>query len=284
MVLMFIQMRPKQWTKNLLCFSALIFSFEKLAEYSLLKSLAGFVIFCFVSSCVYILNDFFDREADRQHPTKRFRPMASGQLNPTLALCTGAMILLLSLLSSFVLDSYFGLVVLFYFVLNVAYSMKLKHMVIIDVMSVATGFVIRAVAGGLVIGVNLTPWFLLCTLLLSLFLAISKRRHEFILAQSDDSKLRYVLQFYNKDLLDQMNGIVTTATIMSYALFTFTSGHSLYLMTTIPLVLYGVFRYFYLMHVEGKGGSPDKLLFEDKHILITVLLYGLLVALILKFE
>lgn len=273
------QLRPKQWTKNTLVFAALIFSIDKASKIMVAKTIIGFVLFCLVSSCVYILNDYLDREADRNHPTKRFRPMASGQLSPHLALTLGAIILVLSISTALYISIPFGLLLVLYFVINVAYSISLKHKVIIDVMVVAFGFVIRAIGGGVIIGVNLTPWFLLCTMLLSLFLAIGKRRHEFILAQSNDSAHRKVLHFYSKELLDKMNSIVTTATIMSYSIFTF--ERSIYLMLTIPLVIYGIFRYLYLIHVEGKGGSPDKLLLEDKHILCTVLLYVVSVLVII---
>lgn len=276
-------MRPKQWTKNVLVFAALIFTPNGYAVNNLYNALLGFILFSLISSCVYIVNDFMDREADRQHPTKRFRPMASGALNPHVTLAFGGFILLCCLSVATVINLPFALLLTLYFILNVAYSISLKHVVIVDVMIVASGFVFRAIGGGLLINVKLTPWFLICTMLLSLFLAISKRRHEYILSLEKDASHRKVLQFYSKDLLDQMNSIVTTATIISYALFTFTSGKSIYLMWTIPIVLYGIFRYLYLIHVEGKGGSPDKLLFEDKHILCTVLLYALAVVVILSF-
>lgn len=282
LVLLFQQLRPKQWTKNTLVFAALIFSIDKASEIMVVKSLIGFFLFCLVSSCVYILNDYMDREADRNHPTKRFRPMASGQLNAQLALAVGVLILVFSISTALYISIQFGLLLILYFVINVGYSISLKHKVIIDVMIVASGFVIRAIGGGVIIGVNLTPWFLLCTMLLSLFLAIGKRRHEFILSQNSESAHRKVLQFYNKELLDQMNSIVSTATIMSYSIFTF--ERSIYLMLTIPFVIYGIFRYLYLIHVEGKGGSPDKLLLEDKHILCTVVLYVVSVLVIIGFE
>jgi len=282
LVLMIQQLRPKQWTKNTLVFAALIFSINKVSIAMLAKTFVGFILFCLVSSCVYILNDYMDREADRNHPTKRFRPMASGQLNPQLALTLGILLLVFSISVALYISITFGLLLILYFVMNVMYSISLKHKVILDVMIVASGFVIRAIGGGVIIGVNLTPWFLLCTMLLSLFLAIGKRRHEFILSQENEYAHRKVLQFYNKKLLDQMNSIVTTATIMSYSIFTF--ERSIYLMLTIPLVVYGIFRYLYLIHIEGKGGSPDKLLLEDKHILCTVLLYVVSVLIIIGVE
>lgn len=282
-VLLFRQLRPKQWTKNLLVFAALIFSFPNVNTEMLIRSVVAFFLFSFVSGCVYILNDFVDREADRQHPKKRYRPMASGALNPYVALVFGAILLVCSLALATYLEPRFGLVLFVYFVMNVAYSFRLKHVVIVDVMIIALGFVFRALGGGLVIEVPVTPWFFICTLLLALFLAISKRRHELILLENNMGSHRKVLDNYSKDLLNQLNSIVTTATIMSYGLFTFTSGRTQYLMATIPFVIYGIFRYLYLIHIEDKGGSPEEVLLKDKHILFTVILYALSVIIILKY-
>ncbi|WCK56855.1 decaprenyl-phosphate phosphoribosyltransferase [Aneurinibacillus sp. Ricciae_BoGa-3] len=279
----FEQLRPRQWTKNILVFAALIFSIKKSNVDMLFHSIIGFFLFCFVSSSVYVLNDFVDREADRQHPEKCKRPMASGAINPYGALFMGTVLLVFSLAAAFTFSPLFAVLLLVYFALNVAYSFKLKHVVILDILIIASGFVFRAIGGGLVINVQLTPWFLICTLLLSLFLAISKRRHELYLLQSNKGSHRKVLDSYSLDLLNQFNSIVTTATIMSYALFTFTSGHTIQLMWTLVFVLYGVFRYLYLIHMEGKGGKPEKVLFQDRHILVTVLLYGFSVVLILFY-
>ncbi|ASS73892.1 decaprenyl-phosphate phosphoribosyltransferase [Tumebacillus algifaecis] len=281
--LLFQQLRPKQWTKNLLVFAALIFSFQVANVDLLIRSVAGFLLFCFVSGCVYILNDFVDREADRQHPEKRDRPMASGALNPYLALSFGFVLLLAAIAVGLYLEPLFGVLLIVYFAINVAYSFRLKHVVIIDVMIIASGFVFRAIGGALVIDVPFTPWFLLCTMLLALFLAISKRRHELYLLQNNKGSHRKVLESYSPELLNQLNSIVITATIMSYALYTFTSGHTIHLMWTIPLVIYGIFRYLYLILMEEKGGKPERDLFQDKHILITVLLYGLAVVVILNY-
>ncbi|MGM1045178.1 4-hydroxybenzoate polyprenyltransferase [Paenibacillus uliginis N3/975] len=272
-ILLIKQLRPKQWTKNLLIFAAPLFSFETVSASTLIDSIIGFFLLCFVSGCVYIVNDYMDREADRNHPVKRHRPMASGRLNPTLALMFGALLLTSSLVISYVLNPLFTGLLGLYFVMNVGYSLRLKHVVIIDIMIIAAGFVLRAIAGGLVIHVPFTPWFLLCTMLLSLFLAIGKRRHELVLLQNEKGSHRKVLDHYSLELLDQFSGIVTTATIISYSLFTFTSGRTIHLMWTIPLVIYGMFRYLYLIHIEKKGGSPDRILFEDMHILVTVLIY-----------
>jgi 4-hydroxybenzoate polyprenyltransferase len=282
-IMLLKQLRPKQWTKNILVFAALVFSPSVYDLNNIYMVLLGFVLFSLVSSCVYIVNDYMDIEVDRKHPTKRFRPMASGALNPQLTLIFGGILLISCLTCSLILSIPFALLLALYFLINVAYSINLKHVVILDVMIVASGFVLRAIGGGLIINVKLTPWFLICTMLLSLFLAISKRRGEFMSASENSISQRKVLKFYNKDLLDQMNTIVITSTIISYSLFTFTSGKTVYLMWTIPIVLYGIFRYLYLIHVEGKGESPDKILFEDRHILISAILYAISVIFILNY-
>ncbi|MDQ0215255.1 4-hydroxybenzoate polyprenyltransferase [Oikeobacillus pervagus] len=281
--LLFIQLRPKQWTKNLLIFAAPIFSLKIVTLLSFIQSVVGFFLFCFVSGCVYILNDFMDREADSMHPIKKHRPMASGRLNPYMAICFGLFLLIGSLIGSYILNPFFMLLLLAYFILNLLYSLKLKHVVIMDIMIIAMGFVFRAIGGGIVIQVPFTPWFLLCTMLISLFLAISKRRHELLLLNKDKGTHRKVLESYSSQLLDQLNTIVATSTIISYSLFTFFSGRTIQLMWTIPLVIYGIFRYLYLIHMEDKGGSPEKVLFEDRHILVTVGLYAITVFMILYF-
>nr|WP_240463686.1 decaprenyl-phosphate phosphoribosyltransferase [Paenibacillus apiarius] len=285
LTLLFTQLRPKQWTKNLLVFAALLFSLKAVDLSAFIRSLAVFFLFSFVSGCVYIINDYADREADRIHPIKKNRPMASGALNPVLALWFGGVLLAASLVASYFINPLLTVLLVVYFALNVSYSFKLKHMVILDIMVIASGFVLRAIAGGLAIHVHLTPWFLLCTMLLSLFLAIGKRRHELFLLEDQKGTHRKVLEKYSFALLDQLTGIVATATIISYSLFTFTAGRTIYLMWTIPLVIYGIFRYLYLVHMENKGGAPDRMLLEDKHILATVVLYVISVlAILLLFE
>ncbi len=270
---LFRLLRPKQWTKNLLLFAALLFSFEEIRAETILATLLGFILFSLVAGCVYILNDFVDQDRDRQHPVKKFRPMASGQVNPSHALLFGIILLILSVGTAFMMNPLFGVLCIVYFLLNVSYSFVLKHLVILDMMTIAAGFVLRAIAGGVLIHVPFTPWFLICTMLLSLFLAIGKRRNELTLLEGNTGSHRKVLDNYSITLLDQFNTIVTTATIISYSLFTFTSDRTIHLMWTIPLVIYGMFRYLYLIHMKNQGGSPDRVLFEDKPILITVMLY-----------
>lgn len=279
------QLRPHQWTKNLLVFAALLFSLHKVSPGLIVESTVAFLLFCFVSGCVYILNDFVDIKNDRNHPEKQFRPMASGALPPFLALGFGAILLAGSLVSAYYFDLLFGVVLTIYFLINIAYSLKLKHVVILDVMIISAGFVLRAIGGSLMIQTPFTPWFLLCTMLLALFLAISKRRHELHLLQTEKGTHRKVLDSYSSELLNQLNTIVTSATIISYSLFTFTSGRTIQLMWTIPFVIFGIFRYLYLITITDKGGSPEKVLIQDKPILITVLLYVITVAgIIYAFE
>lgn len=281
---LFIQeLRPKQWTKNILVFAALFFTIPHINSAMIGKAVAGFFLFSLLSGCVYILNDLVDLELDRQHPDKKDRPMASGELSPVLAVSLGAVLLLASLLLSYYMNLTFAMILSFYFLLNITYSFYLKKVVIIDVMVIAAGFVLRAAGGAYIIAVPMTPWFIICIALLALFLAISKRRHELLLFEDQEGDHRAVLDHYSAKLLDEMNSIVTTATIISYAFFTFTSGRSIYLMWTIPLVIYGIFRYLYLIHIENKGGKPDEILLEDKPILVTVTLYAIMLVVILLY-
>jgi len=276
----FRQLRPKQWTKNLLVFAALIFSEKFLDQDSIVLSLLAFVCFSLTASTVYIINDLMDIEKDRLHPEKSKRPLASGELKVVTAIGLGILLLLFSLISAYLIEPMFFAILIFYFIVNVLYSIWLKHVVIIDVMIIALGFVLRGFSGAVVIEVKMTSWFILCTMLLALFLALSKRRHEIELFAGDPQRQRKVLEHYSKGLLDQMISIVTSATIMSYSLYTATSGPNVYMMWTIPFVLYGIFRYLYLVHMKEGGGSPEKVLLDDKHILATVVLYSLSVMFI----
>ena len=278
--LLFLQLRPRQWTKNLLVFAALAFSADRMSLESVAAILVAFLLFCFVSGCVYILNDYVDREADRQHPDKARRPMASGRLKPALALSFGGVLLAGSLLAGWYQSRLFGLLLLAYFAMNVLYSLRLKHIVILDIMVIAAGFAMRAVGGGLAIRAGFTSWFLLCVFFLSLFLAIGKRRHELLLLEHNKGLHRKVLMNYSEPLLNQLSSVVTAMTIVSYSLYTFRDGQSVYLMWTIPCVIYGLFRYLYLIHVLGKGGKPESLLYEDRGILACVLVFGAAVVLI----
>lgn len=278
-------MRPKQWTKNGLLFAGAFFAGEIAVRPVLERTILAFIIFCLASSAIYIINDIADLEHDRQHPVKKMRPLASGAVSVPLAamlllLVAAGMILLTGLVAIIGgipwHDSYASLgggLFLFiatlatYIVLMIAYTYFLKNIVLLDVFVIATGFVLRAMAGAFIVEVPISPWFYLCTILLSLFLALGKRRHEIILLEKKAIEHRSILIEYNIQLLDQLMTIVTSATIMAYSLYTFesdTGNHRL--MVTIPFVIYGVFRYLYLIHIKDEGGRPEEVLLHDRHI------------------
>ena len=287
--LLFRSMRPKQWTKNLILFAALIFSQNFLFPLHLLKTIAAFFIFCVISGCVYIINDLCDLKQDKIHPIKCKRPLASGALKPSTAIITTVVLLFFSIFSAvLVTNMTFILIALLYFVLQIAYSTVLKHIVILDVFSIAAGFVLRAIAGAEVIEVPFSTWLLFCTILLSLFLALSKRRHELILLEDDAIHHRKILFEYSPYLLDQMISVVTASTVIAYALYTVsedtvTKFGTDRLKYTIPFVLYGIFRYLYLIHQKNEGGSPEKVMLNDLPLLTCILIYGITVGLILYY-
>lgn len=281
--LLFKAMRPKQWTKNFVIFAGIIFSRNIFIDAYLLKTYYAFIAFCALSGSVYIINDLLDMDKDRSHPTKRNRPLASGQLGVTTAVVFVILTTLATLFGAFWLDTAFGFVAAAYFVLTLSYSLKLKNIVIIDVLTIAMGFILRAVAGAMVISVDISPWLLVCTFLLALFLALNKRRHELILLNDTAGIHRKILIEYEPAMLDQMISVVTSSTVMAYSLYTFTSGHSDYLMLTIPFVIYGIFRYQYLVYRKDIGGSPESALLKDPPMLINVLLWVLSCTLILYF-
>jgi 4-hydroxybenzoate polyprenyltransferase len=292
-------MRPRQWTKNLALFVGLVFAQQLFTLTSFERVSVAFVVFCLASSSVYIFNDLLDLERDRQHPTKSKRPLAAGNLPISWAIvtigililgCTGLTLLIFSMpieqtdifASLGGANVLFALTVVSYLVLMALYSVRFKHVVILDVFIIATGFVLRILAGAVVIPVMISPWLYLVTILLSLFLALSKRRNELILLQGDASDHRQILKEYSLPLLDQLITIVSAATIMAYSLYTFqgpTGNHRL--MITIPLVLYGMFRYLYLMYMRMEGGSPEEVLLRDRHMLGTVVLCTILIIIVL---
>ena len=287
--LLFRSMRPKQWTKNLILFAALIFSHNFLSPLYFFKTVAAFFIFCVISGCVYIINDLFDLKQDKNHPIKCTRPLASEALKPSVAIIATAVLLFLSIVSALLLTNLnFMLIALGYFILQIAYSTVLKHMVILDVFSIAAGFVLRAIAGAEVIEVPFSTWLLFCTILLSLFLALSKRRHELILLEDDAIHHRKILFEYSPYLLDQMISVVTASTVITYTLYTvseetvskFGTDRLKY---TIPFVLYGIFRYLYLIHQKNEGGSPERVMLNDLPLLVCIMLYGITVGLILYY-
>ncbi|MGQ9674107.1 MAG: decaprenyl-phosphate phosphoribosyltransferase [Chloroflexota bacterium] len=263
---LFLSLRPKQWSKNVIIFFGLIFSMNLFNSRMLVTTIAAFAVFCVLSSVVYIVNDIADLEKDRLHPLKRHRPLASGMISPRIAALVAAAMLALGLLSAFTIGLGFGLVATLYLLLMFAYSFGLKHLVIIDVFVIAGGFVLRAVAGAVAIDVPISPWLYVCTVLGALFIGFGKRRHELILLNDDATKHRRILEEYSPAMLDQMMTIVTATTVMAYSLYTFTaenlpSNHAM--MATIPFVLYGVFRYLYLVHLKNHGGSPEEMILRD---------------------
>ncbi len=280
-----VAMRPKQWTKNLLLFAGLLFTLDaRHGAGDFQRAGLGFVLFSLLSSVVYLVNDVVDRESDRRHPRKKRRPIASGEVAPSLAVGAAAVLGLVSLTLSFALGLGFGLAALAYFALTLLYSFHIKHVVLLDVLALAAGFVLRAIAGAVLIHVSISPWLILCTLMLALFLGLSKRRAEILaVQQSGTLGTRRILEEYSAEMLDQMIVIVTSACLMSYALYTIDSpaaSRHHYLMLTIPFVIYGIFRYLYLMHRRSLGESPDAVLLEDRPMLVNVLLWGLTTALI----
>jgi 4-hydroxybenzoate polyprenyltransferase len=277
-------LRPKQWSKNVLVFAGLVFTYNLRNEAMLATTLAAFAVFCALSSAGYLWNDIRDLAADRLHPTKKLRPIASGRLSLGLASAIALVLAAGGLGVAFALRPSFGLVATAYLGLTIAYSLWLKHLVLIDIFGISAGFVLRAVGGAVVIGVPVSPWLYVCTVLGSLLLALGKRRHELVLLTDDASAHRKNLEQYTLELIDQLILIVASATIMAYSLYTFSAenlprDHSM--MLTIPLVLYGVFRYLYLVRVRRQGGAPEDMLLADPGLLATVIGWGLLSVAIL---
>ena len=279
-------MRPRQWTKNLLVFAGIIFGERLLEPAARLQALAAFAVFCALSSAVYLVNDVRDREADRVHPAKSKRPIASGALSVNTALIAALILTGVGLAVSLAVNPAFALIASSYVLLMGWYTLGLKHIVILDVLALAGGFVLRAAGGAVAVQVLFSHWLLLLTLLLALFLALSKRRAE-IVALSDEARThRKSLGDYSPYLLDQMIGVVTASTLLAYAFYTIspetvTKFGTDRLLWTVPFPLYGIFRYLYLVHQREGGGSPSDTLLEDRPLLICVALWGLAVIAIL---
>jgi 4-hydroxybenzoate polyprenyltransferase len=281
-----LSLRPNQWTKNLFVFGALVFAQKLNDPHAVLRATAAFVVFCALSGAVYLVNDVLDREQDQRHPLKAMRPIASGAVDPKTAL----VIALALAASALVAASRFGLpffaTACAYLGLLWAYSAYLKHFVILDVLTIAAGFTLRAVAGGAAISVPVSHWLLVCTSLLALFLALSKRRHELVLLAEEAPDHRPSLDQYTPYLLDQMIAVVTASTLIAYAFYTISPettekfGTDL-LSLTIPFPLYGIFRYLYLVHRRDLGGSPAELLLNDRPLLVCVALWAFAVVLII---
>jgi 4-hydroxybenzoate polyprenyltransferase len=281
-----LSLRPAQWTKNLLVFAGLLFGLKLLDAAAVLRATAAFVVFCALSGVVYIVNDVADRESDRRHPLKSRRPIASGALPVPLAIGVATVLGAGGLAAAYAISPAFAAVAVAYLALQMLYSFALKHIVIIDVLTLAIGFVLRAVGGAVAINVEISHWLLVCTILLALFIALAKRRHEIVLLAGSAANHRPILGEYSPYLLDQMIGVVTASTLISYVFYTISPETqakfgTAWLGLTIPFPLYGIFRYLYLVHQREGGGSPADLLLTDWPLLACVALWALTVALII---
>ncbi|HET8630913.1 MAG TPA: decaprenyl-phosphate phosphoribosyltransferase [Thermomicrobiales bacterium] len=275
---MLAALRPRQWTKNAIVFAALVFARRVFDPPALAEAVAAFVFFCAVSGAIYLVNDILDVEQDRMHPRKRFRPIAAGELPVGLAWALAGVLAGGSLALAALLRPALAGVIGVYVIVQVAYSLVLKHQVILDVFAIAAGFVLRAAAGAVAIGVPISPWLYVCTVLLALFLGLAKRRAEIMLLNEEAGRHRRILEEYSATLLEEMIAVVTSATVMAYALYTFSAenlprDHSM--MLTIPFVLYAIFRYLYLVYRKNEGGSPEQLLLTDVPLLACIVLWGL---------
>ena len=280
-----VSLRADQWTKNLIVFAGLIFGQQLGNGRAVAIAAAAFGVFCALSSAMYLVNDLVDRPEDRRHPTKSHRPIASGALPPTIAWCASLALGVGGLSAAFWLRPAFGLVSLGFVALLTAYSVVLKHVVIVDVLTIAAGFVLRAVAGAVVIGVPISQWLLVCTVLLALFLGFSKRRQELRLLGPEASRHRRILEEYTPQLLDQLISIAAAATLVSYAFYTMEPATvekfgTSRLTLTLPFPVYGVFRYLYLVYTRDGGGSPSETLLWDRPLLTCVALWVAAIVLI----
>jgi 4-hydroxybenzoate polyprenyltransferase len=283
--LLFRSLRPGQWTKNLIVFAGLIFGLELFNAGAVARSLVAFAVFCALSGAVYVVNDIMDREADRRHPLKARRPIASGALSPALAGGVACVLATVAIIAAFGLGTGFGAVALAYLLLQSGYSGPLKHIVILDVLTIAIGFVLRAVAGAVAINAPISHWLIVDTMLLALFLALSKRRHELVMLADGATGHRPILGEYSPYLLDQMVSVVTASTLVGYIFYcispeTIQKFGTDMLGLTIPFPLYGIFRYLYLVHRREGGGSPSEMLLNDRPLLVCVALWVLAVVVI----
>lgn len=279
-------LRPEQWTKNLLLFAGLLFGGRLLELDAVITAMAGFAIFSALSGATYLLNDIWDREADRRHPLKQTRPIASGQLDISTGAWSAAILIAGAIGAAWLLSPRLAGIAAAYVGLLFFYSTTLKHVVIVDVLAIAGGFVLRAVAGAVAVEVPIGSWLLVCTTLLALFLALSKRRHELVLLGEDASRHRPSLEHYSPYLLDQMIAVVTASTLIAYTVFATSADTAQRLGTsrlafTVPFVLYGIFRYLYLVHQRLGGGSPAEMLLTDRPLLLCVALWAWAVMLLM---
>ena len=274
-------MRPRQWPKNAFVFVALFFDGKLTDLESVLDTTGAFILLCLMSSAVYLMNDLSDIESDRQHPTKKYRPLPSGELSPTAARSAAILFAGGSLIAGYFLSPEFALILLIYLLIQIAYTFWLKNVVLFDVLIVALGFVLRIAAGVAVIEVErFSPWLYLFGGFLALFLVLGKRRHELVLLGDDAGKHRKILREYNLDLIDRMLGLVTTSELVFYSLYTFLAeglptNHTM--MLTIPFLMYGIFRYMYLIHVRHEGGAPEEIALRDRPLQATIVCFGVIV-------
>ena len=281
-----IALRPGQWSKNLLVFAGLLFGLRLFEPAAIVQAVAAFAIFCALSGVVYLINDVADRDSDRRHPLKAKRPIASGALPVSTAVAAAGLIATAALAASLALGGWFLVVAVSYVVLQALYSIRLKHIVIIDVLTLSIGFVLRAVAGAVAVRVEFSHWLLVCTILLALFMSLAKRRHEIVLLADTAATHRPILGEYSAYLLDQMIAVVTASTLVAYVFYTVSPETQQkfgteWLGLTIPFPLYGIFRYLYLVHRREGGGSPADLLMTDRPLLACVALWAAAVALII---
>src|SRR5438132_13476381 len=280
-----VSLRPRQWVKNLFVFAGLVFG-QRLFTPAVWPALGAFAIFCGLSGAIYLVNDVADRDKDRLHPKKRERPVATGRLPVRVALGVAFALVAGGLVAAARVSTTLLLVAVAYVVLLTAYSAWLKHVVIVDVLTVASGFVLRAVAGALAVDVEISGWLLICTVLIALFLALGKRRHEYLTLDGDAARHRPILAEYSAALLDEMIAVVTASTVTAYALYTMSPEtvakfETHLLPVTLPFVLYGIFRYLYLLYRRQLGGNPSELFLNDGPLLVNTLLWILAVALII---
>ena len=282
---LFKTLRPRQWTKNGAIFAALIFDVKLFQVDPLIKAILGFILLCFISGTVYLINDLVDVEKDKAHPIKKNRPIPAGQVSIRTAIIAAVVLPGICLPLSFVLDPLFGLIVTGYLILQIAYSFILKNVVIVDVLILAAGFVLRVAAGvPLVEAERFSPWLYVFTVLLALFLGLGKRRQELVLLKGRAASARSILSEYNLPFLDAMMPVVTTGTVITYSFYTFSAPNlpnNHLMMLTIPFVIYGIFRYLYVIHVQGNGGAPDEVLLTDRSLQVGILLFGITVVAIL---
>ncbi len=274
-------MRPRQWPKNGFVFVALLFDGKMFHLPSVLAATGAFVLLCLMSGAVYLMNDLVDIESDRLHPTKKNRPLPSGQVTPKVAAAVAVASAAISLIAGYFLSAGLAAILLIYLLTQIAYTFKLKHVVLIDVLTIAAGFVLRIAAGVAVIEVErFSPWLYVFGGFLALFMALGKRRAELVLLGGNASNHRAILDDYSLELIDRLQGIVTTSAVVAYSLYTFLAeglpeNHAM--MLTIPFVLYGIFRYLYLIHIRNEGGAPEDILLRDRPMQITLMLYGAMV-------